>query len=255
MLIDSHCHLNDEAFSNDVDEVISSAKKTGVGAILVLGWDIESSRHALEIAKRHEGVYCAVGIHPQNMGDLPFSSIADIREMAKDEKVIAIGEIGLDFHWEKDPLIHEKQKEWFIRQIELANELSLPCSIHARDASQATYDLLKEYPIKEGAVLHCYGGSVEMMKEFAKLGLYFGFDGPITYKNAIEPKECVAFCLKDKILTETDSPYLSPVPYRGKRNDPSHIREILSQMATLRGTTAEDMEEQVEKNFRKLFKL
>lgn len=255
MMIDSHCHLNDEAFSQDVDEVISRAKENGVKAILVLGWDIESSRHALEIAKRHEGVYCAVGVHPQNMADIPFPAIEEIRSMAKDDKVIAIGEIGLDFYWEKDPAIHEKQKEWFIRQIELANELSLPCSIHAREAIQATYDLLKDNPIKEGAVLHCYGGSVEMMKEFDKLGLYFGFDGPITYKNSITPKECVMACKEERILTETDCPYLSPVPYRGKRNEPAHIKEILEQMALLRGVKTELMETQVENNFRRLFKI
>lgn len=255
MMIDSHCHLNDKAFDNDVDEVILNAQKAGVGAILVLGWDIESSRHALEIAKRHEGVYCAVGVHPQNMDGIPFSAIDDIRELAKDKKVIAIGEIGLDFYWEKDPAIHERQKEWFIRQINLANELSLPCSIHAREAIQATYDVLKEHPIKAGAVLHCYGGSLEMMKEFDKLGLYFGFDGPITYKNAVTPKECVAYCPKERILTETDSPYLTPVPFRGQRNDPSHIKEILEQMAFLKGVSREEMETQVESNFRKLFRI
>lgn len=255
MLIDSHCHLNDNAFSKDVEETILRAQASGVMGILIMGWDIESSRKALEIAERHEGVYCAVGVHPQNMGDIPFSTIEDIRQLAKDKKVVAIGEIGLDFYWEKDPLIHEKQKEWFIKQIELANELSLPCSIHAREAIQATYDLLKAHPIKQGAVLHCYGGSLEMMKEFDKLDLYFGFDGPITYKNSITPKECAASCKADRILTETDCPYLPPVPYRGKRNEPAYIKEILEQMATLRNVSFEEMERQVEMNFRRLFKI
>lgn len=254
-MIDSHSHLNDEAFKDDVEEVIAQAQDSGVTHILVLGWDIESSKSAIALAEKHEGVYAAVGIHPQNMQGIPFSAIDELRELSHHEKVIAIGEIGLDFYWEKDPEIHEMQKRWFIKQIELANELSLPVSIHAREATQATYDILKSHPVNEGAVLHCYSGSPEMLKEFAKLGLYFGFDGPVTFKNSIKTKECAAICPLDKLLTETDSPYLAPTPYRGKRNEPARIKEILEQLSLIKEMGVSDLDRQIEKNFKTLFKL
>lgn len=254
-MIDSHCHLNDEAFKDDVEEVIARAHASHVTHILVLGWDIESSKEAIALAERHEGVYAAVGVHPQNQGPIPFSALEEIRELSRHEKVIAIGEIGLDFHWEKDPEVHERQKEWFIKQIELANELSLPVSIHARDATQATHDILKDHPVKEGAVLHCYSGSPEMMREFSKLGLYFGFDGPVTFKNSAKTKECAAICPLDKMLTETDSPYLSPSPFRGKRNEPMRIKEILEELAFIKGLGLTELDRQIETNFKTLFKL
>lgn len=252
-MIDSHCHLNDKAFDGDLEEVVSKAQENGINKILVLGWDYESSLSALEMANKHDGIYAAVGVHPENIGEKDLSLLKDIKALAKDKKVIAIGEIGLDYYWEKDPLIHQRQRDWFIKQIELANELGLPCSIHCREAVQDTYDILKEHPVKKGAVLHCYSGSLEMMKRFIDLDLYFGFDGPITYKNAIVPKECCAYCPKDRILTETDSPYLPPVPYRGKRNEPSYIKEIITQMALLRGKEASEMERQINENFSRLF--
>lgn len=254
-MIDSHCHLNDESFRDDIEEVIARAKDSGVTHILVLGWNVESSKAALAISGSHEGVYCAVGVHPQNMAGVPFSALDEIRELAKNKKVVAIGEIGLDFHWDKDPEIHELQKEWFVKQIELANELSLPVSIHARDAIQATYDILKAHPVKEGAVLHCYSGSPEMMREFDKLGLYYGFDGPVTFKNSAKTKECAAICPLDKMLTETDSPYLSPAPFRGKRNEPVRIKEILEELAFIKGENIIDLDKRIEANFKTLFKL
>ena len=251
--LDSHCHINDDDLYPIRNEVISRAREAGVGYILVIGWDVESSKKAISIAHEFEGVYAAVGIHPENLEGINEQSLLEIEELAKDEKVIAIGEIGLDYHWFKDPKDHENQKTWFVRQIELANKLHLPISIHAREAIGDLLDILKNHPLERSGVLHCYSGSPESLKEFAKLGFYFGFDGPITYKNAKEPKESVIACPIDKILTETDSPYLPPVPHRGERNESSYIPLILAQMAALKEADESFMAEQVKENFERLF--
>ena len=251
--LDSHCHINDDDLYPIRNEVISRAREAGVGYILVIGWDVESSKKAISIAHEFEGVYAAVGIHPENLEGIHEQSLLEIEELAKDEKVVAIGEIGLDYHWFKDPKDHENQKTWFIKQIELANKLHLPISIHAREAIGDLLDILKNHPLEHSGVLHCYSGSPESLKEFAKLGFYFGFDGPITYKNAKEPKESVIACPIDKILTETDSPYLPPVPHRGERNESSYIPLILAQMAALKEVDESFMAEQVKENFERLF--
>ena len=252
-MLDSHCHLNDDGLFEERAEVIKRANEAGVSLMLCVGWDLESSKKAVQIAHEFDCVYAAVGFHPENLESISDKALNEVKELAKDEKVVAIGEIGLDYHWFKDPKDHENQKVWFIKQIDLANELNLPLSIHARDASEDTYEILKAHPAKAGCVLHCYSGSPEMLERFSKLDCYFGFDGPITYKNAIEPKENVKKCPIDRILTETDSPYLSPVPYRGKKNEPKNIKEILETMAELRSISQKDMEIAVENNFRRLF--
>ncbi len=252
-LFDSHCHLNDETIEN-VEEVILRAKKSGINAFLVVGWNLESSKKAIEIAETYNGVYAAVGIHPENYEEENEESLAKLEKLAKSSnKVIAIGEIGLDYHWKNDEETKKNQKRWFIKQIELANKLSLPISIHARDASQDIYEIIKDNRIENGFVLHCYSGSVEIMKEFEKLGAYFGFDGPITYKNSIVPKRCVASCRSDRLLIETDSPYLPPVPYRGKKNEPAYIKEIFDQVVSLRKTNNEELSDCLNENFERLF--
>ena len=254
MYIDSHCHINDERLYEDREKIIEEAKKEGVSTLLIIGWDLESSKKAIEIADAHEGVYAAIGFHPENLDDISLDALEEIKELAKKEKkVIAIGEIGLDYHWYKEKEHREKQKYWFIKQIELANDLYLPISIHAREASEDVYKILKEHkPIKSG-VLHCYSGSVEMLKEFQKLGMYFGFDGPITFKNAIEPKRCVEEVDINKILSETDCPYLTPHPHRGETNYPKYIPLIVEKMAELKGIDVEEMKKHLEDNFKKLF--
>ena len=251
--LDSHCHINDDALYPIRDELISRAREAGVGYLLVIGWDVESSKKAVEIAHEYEDIYAAVGIHPENLDGINEDSLKQIDELAYDDKVVAIGEIGLDYHWFHEKEHHELQKIWFIKQIELANKLNLPISIHAREASGDLLEILKNHPVNRSGVLHCYSGSPESLKEFAKLGFYFGFDGPITYKNAIEPKESVKACPMDRILTETDAPYLTPVPFRGKQNEPAYIPHILAQMASLKEVEENQMAAQVKKNFEKLF--
>jgi TatD DNase family protein len=253
MIYDSHCHLNDPKLYPNRAEIIRRAMDNGVAYFLCVGWDVESSKLAISIAHEFPSVYAAVGLHPENLEGVDAYSLEEIKKMAKDHKVVSIGEIGLDYHWFKDEKDHIKQKEWFIKQIDLANELGLPVSIHARDATQDTYDILKEHPVLKKGNLHCYSGSKEMMLEFAKLGYYFGFDGPITYKNSIVPKECVKACPADRLLMETDSPYLSPIPYRGQDNEPAHVKEIAEQMALFRGEEIESLENRLLNNFKNLF--
>lgn len=252
-MLDSHCHLNDEKLYARRGEIVQAAFAAGVTTLLVVGWDVPSSQKALSIAHEFPGVYAAVGLHPENLDDANEATIDAIRALAQDPKVVAIGEIGLDYHWFKDPKDHAKQKSFFVRQIALANELNLPVSIHARDATQDTFDLLKTNPLKRGGTLHCYSGSTEMLSEFAKLGFYFGFDGPITYKGSLVPKANVQACPEDHLLSETDSPYLTPVPFRGETNEPKHIVEIVKEMAVLRRQTMEGIEQQILRNFKNLF--
>lgn len=254
MYLDSHCHLNDERLVANVDEIISSSFKAGVTTLLVVGYDMDSSLKAIEIASKHNGVYAAIGFHPENLESISDDELGKIKELAiNNKKVIAIGEIGLDYHWYKEEKDRENQKIWFIKQLRLADELNLPVSIHARDAIQDTYDILKRYTPKAKGVLHCYSGSTEMLKELEKLGFYFGFDGPITYKNSIVPKECVKAVSIDRILSETDSPYLPPVPFRGKTNSPEYIPYIVRQMSELREISLDFLCKKIQDNFFKLF--
>lgn len=251
--LDSHCHLNDEHLIEKENELIDSAHKAGVSRFLVIGYDLKSSEEAVAIAMRHDGVYAAVGFQPENTAGADIAELSRIKELAGSEKVVAIGEIGLDYHWDNSEATKERQRTWFRKQLELANELDLPVSIHARDAIGDTLSILKEIEVRRKGVLHCYSGSAESMREFAKLGYYFGFDGPITYKNAVEPKRCVAECPLDRLLSETDSPYLPPVPFRGKENRPEYIPYIVKQMSILRGQDEETIAKAIEENFLNLF--
>ena len=252
-MIDSHCHLNDDALYSRRKAVLSDARAAGVSLFLCVGWDLASSRKAVAIAHEEDGVYAAVGIHPENLDGVSEEVLQDIRLLSKDPKVIAIGEIGLDYHWFHEEKDQENQKKWFVRQLDLANEVGLPVSIHARDASQDTYDILLQHPLRRQGVLHCYTGSSEMLPLFAKLGFYFGFDGPITYSGSRIPKQNVRLCPADRLLSETDSPYLPPAPHRGMVNEPKYLPLILSNMATLRNENPEAVEAQIQSNFRELF--
>ena len=254
-MFDSHCHLNDEHLLPEVEEEISAAKKEGVKAIIVIGWDLPSSKKAVELAHRYEGIYAAVGFHPENLDDISDDALKEIEALSADDKVVAIGEIGLDYHWFKEEEHRQKQKEWFIKQIELANRVGLPISIHGREASGDILEILKAHTPNYGGVLHCYSGSVETMKELVKLGMYFGFDGPITYKNAITPRECVKECPIDRLLVETDAPYLPPVPHRGERNGPKFIPIIVRAMAELKGLDEYQLRQKLWNNFERLFRV
>ena len=254
-LIDTHCHLNDEQLYQNIDEVISRALKTGIEKMVVIGWDKTSSELAIKIAEQYPFIYACVGFHPENLDGVNNEILNEVLSLSSHPKVVGIGEIGLDYHWEKDPAKRENQKEFFIKQIEYANKVGLPISIHSREAFQDTIEILKEYKPLYGGVMHCYSGSVENIQDIINLNLYIGLDGPVTFRNAKTPKEVAAEVPLEKLVLETDSPYLSPHPLRGTINEPSNLILIADEIANIRGMSKKHLLEVVYDNSCKLFNL
>ena len=253
MLFDTHCHLNDKALNNRVDEVIESANNAGVTHFLVVGWDKESSLEAVRLAEKYKNVYAAVGFHPCNIDDLTDKDFYDTLNLCKKEKVVAIGEIGLDYHWVKDPIQQEKQKEYFIKQIEFANENNMPIIIHNRDAFQDCLKILKEHKPEHSGVMHCYSGSVEVLEDVFNLHLLIGLDGPVTFTNAKTPKAVAEEVPLDMLLLETDCPYLAPHPLRGTINEPKNLGLVLDEIARLKGISKKHIADATFKNSCRLF--
>ena len=253
MLFDSHCHLNDEKLLPRVEEVIQSANEAGVTHFLVIGWDKESSFKAVELAEKYENVYAAIGFHPENIFDVSEEDFNETLALYKHPKVVAIGEIGLDYHWTKEPEKRELQKQYFIRQIEFANEHKMPISIHNREAFEDCLNILKEHKPQYSGVMHCYSGSVELLKDVLDLGLYIGLDGPLTFLNAKTPKEVCENVPLDRLLLETDCPYLSPHPLRGTVNEPRNLGLILDEVARLKNLSKKHIAEVTFRNTCNLF--
>ena len=254
-MIDSHCHINDNLYKENPEEYIKNAENSGVFQFLVVGFDKASSVDAVNISKQFNGCYAAVGIHPSDIKKRKENDLEEIRKLAKDEKVIAIGEIGLDYYWDKDEAIKAEQRKYFIEQIKIANELDLPISIHCREAIDDCLQILKENPVKKVGIMHCFAGSVESAKEFIKLGFLLGFGGTVTFKNAVRPKEVVASVPSDSYVLETDAPYLTPDPYRGKENHSKYLYLIRNKIAELRGISPEQVEKETNENFKRVFKI
>ncbi|MFA7674014.1 MAG: TatD family hydrolase [Clostridia bacterium] len=232
MIFESHAHLLDERFDQDRDEVIKRSLENGIRAVLCVSDTMETSRESLPLADRYPEVFASVGVHPHNAGSFTDDSIKELKELAMNEKVLAIGEIGLDYYY--DLCEREKQKEVFKKQLQLAKELSLPVIIHDREAHMDTLDLLKSIGLHTEGVLHSYSGSVESARIFLDMGLYFSFTGVITFKNASRILEVLQFIPVDRLLLETDSPCLAPVPVRGKRNEPGNITYIADKIAQIK---------------------
>lgn len=251
MIFDTHAHYDDEAFDADREELLASMPENGVELILDPGCDMESSRRAVALAEKFPHVYAAVGWHPENCAPYTEDSLALLRAWAAHPKVVAIGEIGLDYYWEENPP-REWQQQVFRAQLALAQELSLPVIIHDRDAHADCLSIVKEFPRVRG-VFHCYSGSVEMAQELLRLGWYLGFDGPLTYKNAKKTVAVASIAPLDRVLLETDSPYLSPVPVRGTRNDSRNIRFLAQKFAELRNTSADEVIRITTENGKRLF--
>ena len=254
-MIDSHCHINDELYINNPAEYVKDAENMGVFEFLVVGFDEKSSENALEIAKKFKGCFAAVGVHPSDAKKAQPGDLDKIKKLAKEDKVIAIGEIGLDYYWDKDEGVKKQQREYFIEQIKIANELNLPISIHCRDAIEDCLKILKENPVKRGGIMHCYAGSLEISSEFIKLGFLLGFGGTVTFKNSVRPKEVVANIPSDSYVLETDAPYLTPHPYRGKENHSKYLYLIRDQIAELRGISPEQVEKETNENFKRVFRI
>lgn len=252
MLFDSHAHLDDGRFDKDRDRLIASFKEDGVAYMLNPGADLNTSIRAVNLAEKYPMIYAAVGVHPHEVKDMDEDTLEIIKALSKKEKVVAIGEIGLDFYYDHSP--RDQQRKWFRRQIELAKEVNLPMIIHDRDAHEETFNILKEYRAGDlGCVMHCYAGSVEMAREYIKMGVYISLAGPVTFNNARRAYEVAREIPLDWLLIETDSPYLTPVPYRGKRNQPSYVRFVAEKIAEAKGLSFEEVAQQTTENAKKLF--
>ena len=253
MLFDTHAHYDDEAFDADRDAVLTALPEQGVGLILNPGCDVESSRRAVRYAAAYPHVYAAVGIHPENCGGCTAGDLDAIRALAQQPKTVAIGEIGLDYYWAENPP-RDFQQQVLRQQLALARELALPVIIHDRDAHADTLAIVREFPGVTG-VFHCFSGSPEMARELLKMGWYLGFDGPVTYKNARRAPEVAAVTPLDRMLIETDSPYMTPVPYRGRRNDSGYVHLVAEKLAEWKGVTPEEMARVTTENGKRLFRI
>ena len=254
MLIDTHAHLDHQKFDQDREEVIARAGTAGVVKIINAAGDIESSLAGIELARRHPCVYAAVGIHPHDAKDAPKDYLDKLFELAHREKVVAIGEIGLDYYYDFSP--RQIQHKIFQGQLELCKKVNLPVIIHNRDAHKDVLDMLQQVGIgPAGGVMHCFSGSWEVAQECIKMGLYVSFAGPVTFQNAKKLKEVAAKVPMEKILAETDCPYLTPHPHRGKRNESAYVGLVVQQIADLKGLSYEETAAIIYDNSKKLFKL
>ena len=247
MLIDTHCHIFNEYY-DDIDDVIDRAVKNDVGMIIVNGYNMNSNREVLELVKKYDVVYGALGIQPEEIDDYSEENLKFIEEHINDDKIIAVGEIGLDYHYDIDK---EKQIELFKKQLEIAKRNNKPVIIHSRDAIQDTYDILKVSRVN--GIMHCYSGSVEMAREFIKIGFLIGIGGIATFKNARKLVDVIKSVDLEYVVMETDSPYLAPVPYRGKKNEPGYIKVILEKICDIKGLNYKEVENIITLNVLRLF--
>jgi len=252
MIFDTHAHYDDEQFNEDRVELLNSMEEQGVGTIVNVSAAYNSCRKVIALAKEYPFVYAAVGIHPDEVGSLNEETFAQMKELFKEEKVVAVGEIGLDYYWDNEP--REVQKKWFIRQLELARELDLPVLIHSREAAADTMEIMKEHAKGLSGVIHCFSYSPEQAKEYVKMGFYLGIGGVVTFKNAKKLKEVVQEIPLESLVLETDSPYLAPVPNRGKRNSSLNLVYVAEEIAGLKGISYEEVVRQTTENAKKLYR-
>ncbi len=254
MIIDSHVHLNDPKFRDDIDNYIKEANSSNVGLLLCVGANLSTSIEAVEIANKYPNVYASVGIHPTDTLHESFDALNKFDELLKDPKVIAVGEVGLDYFCEKKTIeVEARQLEWFHKFIDLANKHNKPIIIHSRDAIDATYNVLKEHKVNKAGIIHCYSAGKDYVKRYTDLGYYFGIGGTVTFKNARSVKEAVEIIPLDRLLLETDAPYLAPTPHRGETNHSKYIPLMIDEIANLKGITNKEIEEKTTENFFRLF--
>ena len=253
-MIDSHVHLNSDQFTNIVDETIKSAIAAGVKAMICIGYDAVTNMRAISIAEKYDSVFCTIGFHPEVAKLVTQADLTSLEAMLKHPKVVGIGECGLDYYWDKSAI--EEQKFVFKSQIELANKLHLPLIIHMRDSAFDTLEMIKKHKDKStSGIMHCYSGSKEMVSDFVNENLYISLAGPVTFKNAITPKEVAKVIPIERLLIETDAPYLAPMPYRGKQNTPAYLPYTLAEIAKIREIDVEKLDQITEANTIRLFNL
>ena len=254
MIFETHAHYDDSRFATDRESVIEKVYNSGVAPIINVGASIKSTAATVELAKKYEYIYAAVGVHPSDIEGLNEDSFNWLREQANWEKAVAIGEIGLDYYWDKEEEVQERQRYWFHRQLELAKEADLPFIIHSRDAAADTLEILKRnHTEKSRGVIHCFSYSKEMAREYVKLGYDIGIGGVSTFKNAKKLKEVIAETPIEHILLETDCPYMAPEPYRGKRNSSLYLPYVVEKIAELKDMKAEEVEDITYQNAQRLF--
>lgn len=254
MIFDTHAHYDDKAFDEDREELLGSLEANRIGYVVNVGATLQGARDSQEYAQRYPRVYAAAGIHPDEVGCMNEDVMEELREMCGREKTVAVGEIGLDYHWNCES--HEVQKEWFIRQLRLAKETGLPVNVHSRDAVQDTLDIMRaEHAGSTGGVIHCFSGSTEIAREYVKLGYHLGIGGVVTFKNAKNLKQIVKEVPLEALVTETDSPYLAPEPFRGRRNDSRNILYVIQAIAVLRGICVEEAQERLFENAKRVYRI
>lgn len=251
MFFDSHAHYDDDAFDADRDELLSSLLQNNVSNIINIGADMPSSRRSVQLAEKYEFMYAAVGVHPHDAKNYTSDDEAELAKLCAHPRVVAIGEIGLDYHYDNSP--RDIQKEVFKKQLELAKKLRMPVIIHSREATEDTLSILKEFSPR--GVVHCFSGSVETAKTVLDMGMYISLGGPVTYKNAVKTVEVAEFVPIDRLLIETDCPYLAPVPYRGKRNSSLFIHATAEKLADIKGISVEELARITAENTKKLFNI
>lgn len=249
-MIDTHVHLNDNAYNDILNEIIKSANNNGINKMIVIGCDYQSSLKAIEIAKKYENIYAMVGLHPSEVDHETDSDLNWLKELLLEDKVIGVGEIGIDLYWTKEN--KDLQIKYFEKQLQLSLEYNLPVSIHSRDAIELTYQILSKNKYK--GVIHCFSGSLEMANKFIKLGYLIGIGGVVTFKNT-NLKDVVRNIPMESIITETDGPYLAPTPFRGKMNKPEYIKLIVDEIASLKSLSVNEVEMQIDKNVKKVFNI
>ena len=248
--IDTHCHMNDEIYRAALDEYLRRAKEYGVGRCLFICMNQPDLSYTLELKEKYPCIDVAFGYHPEDADKITDEDLQYLAQAVRDERIVAVGEIGLDYYWDKT--YKEQQKELFIKQIKIANEAGKPILIHSRSAAQDTYDILKANA-KTKVLMHCFGESGEMMREYLKLGYYIAFGGVVTFKNARVPKENAAAVPLDRLMLETDCPYMTPVPFRGKTNETAYVRYVGEYIAQLRGVDEELLKKQLMENYERFF--
>ena len=254
MIFDTHAHYDDEQFDEDRDELLASMQACGVEAVTNIGASLATSQNTIELTKKYPFVYGAIGVHPNEVEDLNEDGIAWLKENSGLPKIVAVGEIGLDYYWDEPG--REVQKKWFLRQLELAREMKLPVVIHSRDAAKDTLDIMKSFHAENlGGVIHCFSYTKEMAREYLNMGFYLGIGGVVTFKNAKKLKEVVEYMPMEQMVLETDCPYLSPVPNRGKRNSSLNLPYVVEEVARLKGISADEVIEITNRNAKTMYRL
>lgn len=256
MIFDTHAHYDARQYDEDREEVLAHLKDAGVEKVVNISNGWKDLLATMDLVERYPWIYGSAGIHPCEIKDLTEERFEQIRDFSRKEKIVAIGEIGLDYYWVKEAEEREKQRYWFVRQLTLAKEENLPVVIHSRDAAKDTFDTMKkEHARTTGGVIHCYSGSLEMAREYVKLGYYLGIGGVVTFKNSKTLKRVAAEIPLEYIVLETDAPYLSPMPYRGKRNSSAYLHYVAEEIAALKGISREEVEAVTYQNAVNLYRI